>query len=69
MLNGVREQFTAAAEAHPEFAGEKAIFLQGAFYDGAAIASQAALTTDFLTDLGFVVPTEINAYVREGEQA
>ena len=69
MLNGVREQFSGGGRGTSGVRGEKAIFLQGAFYEGAAIASQAGLTTDFLTDLGFVIPTEVNAYIREGEQA
>ncbi len=45
------------------------IFLQNAVSDGNLIASQKGLGTEFLTDLGFDVPSEIDPYVREGEQA
>ena len=45
------------------------MFLQNAFYDGSAIAYQDGLSTDFLTDLGFVVPKEIDEYADGGGQA
>ena len=40
------------------------VFLQNAFYDGAAIAYQDGLSTDFLTDLGFTIPSELDAFDR-----
>jgi iron complex transport system substrate-binding protein len=42
--------------------------LQNAFYEGEVIAYQAGLSTDFLTDLGFVIPENL-AQFSEGEQA
>jgi iron complex transport system substrate-binding protein len=69
LVASVQARFSDAAAANPGFTGKKAIFLQGAFYEGAAIASPAGLGTDFLTDLGFVVPTEIEPYVKGGAQA
>lgn len=65
----VKGQFSAAAAANPNFKGKKAIFLQGSPSDGNVIASQAGLSTDFLTDLGFVVPKDIEPFIRKGEQA
>lgn len=65
----VEGRFSAAAKAHPEFAGKKAIFLQNAVYDGSLIDYQKGLSTEFLTDLGFDIPSEIDPYVKEGEQA
>jgi iron complex transport system substrate-binding protein len=62
-------QFAAAAAAHPEFAGTKIVFLQNAIYDGEAIAYQDGLSTAFLTDLGFVVPDELDPFETEGGQA
>ena len=58
-----------AAAANPGFAGKKAIFLQNAVYDGNLIAYQKGLSTEFLTDLGFAIPAEIDPFVKEGEQA
>lgn len=65
----VQQKFTDAAAAHPEFAGKKAVFLQNAVYDGNLIAYQKGLSTEFLTDLGFDVPSEIDEFVKDGEQA
>ena len=65
----VRQKFAEAAAANPGFAGKKVIFLQNAVYDGNLIAYQKGLGTEFLTDLGFAIPSEIDTYVKEGEQA
>ncbi|WP_072807185.1 ABC transporter substrate-binding protein [Rhodococcoides yunnanense] len=62
LIDGIADKFDAAKAANPEFDGAKAVFLQNAFYDGAAIAYQNGLSTDFLTRLGFVVPSEIDAF-------
>lgn len=65
----VRQKFNDAKAANPAFVGKKAIFLQNAVYDGSLIAYQKGLSTDFITDLGFDVPAEIDQYVKDGEQA
>ena len=67
IIDDIDAQFAAAREAHPEFAGQLAIFLQNAIYDGSAIAYQKGLSTDFLTDLGFDVPSELDAFATEGQ--
>jgi iron complex transport system substrate-binding protein len=67
LVAGIEEQFEAAAAANPEFDGVPIIFLQNAFYDGEAIAYQEGLSTQFLTDLGFVIPSELDAFVGEAE--
>ncbi|MFV0308460.1 MAG: ABC transporter substrate-binding protein [Desertimonas sp.] len=59
----IRQRFADAAAAHPEFAGTPIYLLQGGFYDGEAIALIAGGGTQFLTDLGFEVPTTINEFV------
>ena len=69
LVDDLRKRFTDEAAAHPQFAGVPAIFLQAPYYEGNAIAYQDGLSTDFLTDLGFVVPEELNAYEKDGEQA
>ncbi|GAB3597419.1 ABC transporter substrate-binding protein [Microbacterium tumbae] len=62
LVDDVEAQLSDAAEAHPEFAGVPVVFLQNAIYDGSAIAYQDGLSTDFLTDLGLTVPSEIDEY-------
>jgi iron complex transport system substrate-binding protein len=69
IVDGIRQRFAEAAAAHPEFDGTSIVFLQNAFYSGEAIAYQNGLSTEFLTDLGFTIPEEIDAFVKEGEQA
>jgi len=71
LVDGIDEQFAAAAADNPEFDGASVVFLQNAFYDNQAIAYQEGLSTDFLTDLGFEVPSELDPFVgeEEGSQA
>jgi iron complex transport system substrate-binding protein len=65
----LKSRFAEVAAAHPQFTGTKAIFLQAPYYEGKAIAYQNGLSTDFLTDLGFVVPAEIDKYATDEGQA
>ncbi len=69
LITGLRDRFRQAATDHPEFAGKKAVFLRAPYYEGKAIAYQDGLSTAFLTDLGFVIPPEIDEYATEGGQA
>lgn len=66
----LQQRFKDAAAANPEFAGKKAIFIQGAVSDGNFYAYEKGLGTEFLTDLGFDIPAELDQYVpAEGGQA
>jgi iron complex transport system substrate-binding protein len=67
LVEDIDAAFAEAAAAHPEFAGVPAILLQNAFYDGQAIAYQEGLSTDFLTDLGFAIPAELDPFVTEAD--
>ncbi|HYI59646.1 MAG TPA: iron-siderophore ABC transporter substrate-binding protein [Microlunatus sp.] len=69
LVDDLTKRFADTAAGHPQFAEVPAIFLQAPFYEGHAIAYQDGLGTEFLTDLGFVIPKELDAYEREGEQA
>lgn len=62
LVDGIKKRFADAAAAHPAFADTPAIFLQAPYYDGSAIAYQNGLSTEFLTDLGFTVPADIDAF-------
>jgi iron complex transport system substrate-binding protein len=66
----LHKRFADAAAANPHFAGKKAIFIQGAVSDGNFYAYEKGLGTEFLTDLGFDIPAELDEYVpAEGGQA
>lgn len=67
LIAGVDKKFADAAAANPQFAGAKVIFLQNAVYDGNVVAYQQGLSTDFLTDLGFTIPSEIDEFVSDSE--
>ena len=69
VITDIEEQFAAAAAAHPEFADASVVFLQNAFYDGQAIAYQEGLGTEFLTQLGFSIPAELDGFQAEDGQA
>jgi len=69
LIDGIKDDFAQTAAAHPEWEGMSAVFLQNAFYDGNAIAYQDGLSTEFLTDLGFVVPKELDEYATPDGQA
>jgi iron complex transport system substrate-binding protein len=69
IIADIDDRFAEAAADHPEFASTSVAFLQNAFYDGEAIAYQEGLSTDFLTDLGFGIPEELDAYAPEEGQA
>src|SRR6218665_687120 len=62
LVDDIDARFADAAAAHPEFAGASVVFLQNAIYDGAAIAYQDGLSTDFLTALGLTIPADIDTY-------
>jgi len=67
LVDGIKKRFADTAAANPEFRGTPAIFLQAPYYDGSAIAYQDGLSTDFLTDLGFTVPADIDRFAPEGD--
>ena len=67
LIAGVTDKYQQAAEAHPEFAGKKAVFLQNAFYDGAAVAYPEGLSTEFLTSFGFTIPEVLKEYAGSGD--
>jgi iron complex transport system substrate-binding protein len=67
LIADIAARFAAAAAEHPEFAGTSIVFLQNALHEGNAIAYQDGLSTAFLTDLGFVVPPEIDEFATEGQ--
>lgn len=70
LIDGVEKAYTAAREAHPEFAGLTANFSQGGPYDGNIYVYPDGLNTDFLTDLGFVITPGLEKYAAQpGQQA
>ena len=69
LVDDLSRRFADEAAAHPQFARVPAIFLQAPYYEGSAIAYQDGLSTEFLTDLGFVIPAELTPFARDEAQA
>jgi iron complex transport system substrate-binding protein len=65
LVRGVDDKFTTVGENNPQFAGKKALLLQGTFVGDSAVATVAGWRTDFLTQMGFAVPDNINAFGRD----
>lgn len=69
LVADVKQEFAAAAEQHPEFAGTTISFNQNAFYDGQIYSYPEGLNTEFLTYLGFEIDPRVTALAsRRGEQ-
>jgi len=67
IVRDIHGRFAHEKASHAEFHGTKAIFLQNAVYDGSVLASPAGYNTQFLTDLGFVVPRDIDVYAKDAQ--
>ena len=65
LVKGVDDKFAAVGTNNPQFSGRKVLLLQGTFVDDCAVATMAGWRTDFLTQMGFVVPDNINAFGRD----
>jgi iron complex transport system substrate-binding protein len=69
LVDGIREDYAAVAEEHPEFDGKTATFSQNGFYSGEIFVYPEGLGTDFLEMLGFTINPKLTPLVeREGEQ-
>ena len=65
LVKGVDDKFAAAATNNPQFADKKVLLLQGTFVDDNAVATVAGWRTEFLTQMGFAVPDNINTFARD----
>jgi iron complex transport system substrate-binding protein len=69
LISQVDKGFTDVAKAHPQYAGKKVLLLQGTFYQDNVIATLPGWRTDFLTQMGFVIPDSINAFTFDEHRA
>lgn len=63
LIADLNQRFADAKVAHPRFQGVTAAFVQAPYTDGSVIAWPAGLSSDFLTDLGFVIPESLDKFV------
>ena len=69
LVDGLTKRFADEAAAHPSWPAPRRSSSQAPYYEGNAIAYQDGLSTDFLTDLGFDIPKELDAFASEEAQA
>ena len=63
LIADLNQRFADAQADHPKFQGVTAAFVQAPYTDGSVIAWPAGLSSDFLTDLGFVIPESLSKFV------
>jgi iron complex transport system substrate-binding protein len=70
LIAGVDGRFADVARTHPQFAGKKVFLLSGnTFWQDSIIASIPSWKTEFLTQMGFVIPDVVAAYGRGDDRA
>jgi iron complex transport system substrate-binding protein len=70
LIAGVDGRFATVARKYPQFAGKKVFLLSGdTFWQNSVIASIPSWKTEFLTQMGFVIPEDIAAYGRGDDRA
>ena len=69
LIAGVDDKFVTAGKNNPQFADKKVLLLQGTFWEDSAVATLAGWRTEFLTQMGFVIPDTINGYARDDHRA
>ena len=57
LIAGVDEKFTTVGKNNPQFAGKKVLLVGGSFYEGSVRVTTPGWRTDFLTNMGFTVPS------------
>jgi iron complex transport system substrate-binding protein len=65
LVKGVDDKFAAVGTNSAQFSGKKVLLLQGTFVGDSVVATLAGWRTDFLTQMGFVVLDNINAFGRD----
>jgi iron complex transport system substrate-binding protein len=56
LVKGIDDKFTAAGTNNPQFSGKKVLLLEGALVDDAVRVLTPSWRTNFLTQMGLVVP-------------
>jgi iron complex transport system substrate-binding protein len=67
LIAGIDDRFVKAGKDNPSFSGKKAFLVRGTFFGDAAQITPAGWRTDFLTQMGFVIPDGIDNYVKGSE--
>jgi iron complex transport system substrate-binding protein len=67
LVSDLDDKFVNAGKNNASFSGKKVFVVRGAFMGDALQITPAGWRTDFLTQMGFVIPDGIDNYVKDGE--
>jgi iron complex transport system substrate-binding protein len=67
LISDLDDKFVNAGKNNASFSGKKVFVVRGAFMGDAVQITPAGWRTDFLTQMGFVIPHGIDNYVKGGE--
>ena len=63
LINKIYAKFTGVANSYPQFQGKKILSLQGSTYwQNSAIAAMPSWKPEWINQMGFVIPSEIDAF-------
>ena len=62
LIDAVDKSFTDVAQKNPGWKNRKVLWLQGTLWQGSVVATMPGWRTDFLTDMGLVIPDSITPY-------
>jgi iron complex transport system substrate-binding protein len=66
LISGIDDRFVKAGKDNPSFSGKKVFLVRGNFAGDVAQITPAGWRTDFLTQMGFVIPDGIDDYINKG---
>lgn len=69
LINAVDNKFTDVAKANPQFADKKALIVQGSLYRDEFVVTLPGWRTEFLTQMGFVIPDDITQFGADNTRA
>jgi iron complex transport system substrate-binding protein len=69
LISGVDNKFSDVGKANQRFKGKKVLLLQGTFYQDNVIATLPGWRTDFLTQMGLVVPDGLPQFAVDDHRA
>ncbi|MBV9639012.1 MAG: ABC transporter substrate-binding protein [Mycobacteriaceae bacterium] len=69
LVAAVDNRFADVAKTNQQFKGKKVLLLQGAFYQDNAVATLSGWRTDFLTEMGLVVPDNVTQFAVDDHRA
>ncbi|MDT5125143.1 MAG: iron complex transport system substrate-binding protein [Mycobacterium sp.] len=67
LVSDLDDKFVNAGKNNASFSGKKVFVVRGAFMGDALQITPAGWRTDFLTQMGFVIPDGIDNYIKDGE--